>query len=364
MRAVYNSFVVNPGSTSTKLSLFRDGEQTASVTIRHSAEELSRFVRVADQAAFREAHIREFLDVHLSPAAASGARLDAVVGRGGLLRPLASGVYAVNDPMIEDLSAARYGEHASNLGAVLARAVAAGFGCPAFIVDPVVVDELDAASRYSGIPQITRRSIFHALNQKAVARRAAAAMGRRYEECRLIVAHLGGGITVGVHLGGRVVDVNNGLDGDGPFSPERSGSLPAGQLVGLTLELGEAEVRRLVTGGGGLVAYCGTNSVPEILDRIDRGDTTAAGVFEAMVHQISKEIAMHGATLRGAVDRIILTGGMAESRRVTDEIIARVGYLAPVDVYPGEGEMEALAQGALRVLGGEEPAKEYRHEPR
>ncbi|WP_455382388.1 butyrate kinase, partial [Salinispira pacifica] len=261
---------VNPGSTSTKVSLFDDLEEIESKSVHHDATELSRYSCIMDQAAFREDAVRSFLrDISVEPSS-----LAAVIGRGGLMRPIESGVYAVNDAMLADLTSGRFGEHASNLGAVIASRIAADAGCPAYIADPVVVDEMDGVARFSGIPEIERRSIFHALNQKSAAREAARRRGRRYKELNMIVAHLGGGVSVGAHRQGRVVDVNNALDGDGPFAPERSGGLPAGQLVALTLDgsLSREDLKRRITGRGGLVAYCGTNDLAEIERRIDDGD--------------------------------------------------------------------------------------------
>ena len=344
--------VINPGSTSTKLSVFYLNGDLRSATIPHSAEELAPFASVAAQREYRLGLVTDFLGDE-KPA--------AVIGRGGLLAPLSGGVYRVNERMLADLESARYGEHASNLGAVLARAVAGRTGAKAFIADPVVVDELDDISRYSGLPEIERRSIFHALNQKSAARTAAAELGREYEELNLIVAHLGGGVSVGAHRRGRVVDVNNALDGEGPFSPERSGGLPAGQLLDLAAEYRDDEkaLRRLLVGRGGLVAYLGTNDLREVRRRIEAGDEDARLAFDALALQIAKEIASHGATLAGEVDAIILTGGMAHNDELTGEIRRRVAHIAPVHLVPGEREMEALAENAREALAGRRPVQEY-----
>lgn len=349
-RSSYRVLAINPGSTSTKVSIFTDTEESRSESIHHSVDALSSYAHILDQAQFRERAVREFL----SAGAIDPAELSAVIGRGGLMRPIESGVYAVNDAMIEDLTLARFGEHASNLGAIIAARIAADAGCPAYIVDPVVVDELDEVARYSGVPEIERRSIFHALNQKSAAREAARRRGSRYEELNMIVAHLGGGVSVGAHRRGRVVDVNNALDGDGPFAPERSGGLPAGQLVELALSgrMTHAELKRRITGKGGIVAYCGTNDLSEIERRIEAGDRPALRVFEAMIYQISKEIAMHGATFSGNVDLIVLTGGMAWNRRLIDGILNRVSFLAPAEIIPGEREMISLAEAACAALSG------------
>jgi butyrate kinase len=291
----------------------------------------------------------------------NAADLDAVVGRGGLLKPVAGGPYTVNRAMLHDLQTGRYGEHASNLGGVLAWHIAQEAGCRAFIADPVVVDELNELARLSGLPEIRRRSIFHALNQKAAAREVAKKIGKKYTACRFIVAHLGGGISVGAHDRGRVVDVNNALDGDGPFAPERSGGLPAGQLAELCFSgrYSLADIKRKIAGHGGLVAYRGSNSLAGLKAAMTTGRPMARLLYRAMAYQVSKEIAMHGATLKGQVDRIILTGGMARDRSFVGEIKKRVGFLAPVVVVPGEREMAALANSVLAVLQGREKAKNY-----
>ena len=348
---------LNPGSTSTKISFFSGEEETVSEVLRHAVDELAGYSRIIDQAGFRRAAI----DTLLSSNSIDLSNLDAVIGRGGLLRPLESGVYQVSESMVADLAAGKYGEHASNLGAILAQAIADVAGCPAYIADPVVVDEMDGVARLSGLPELPRRSIFHALNQKSAAREAARRLGKEYEEINAIVAHMGGGCSVGAHRHGRIVDVNNALDGEGPFSPERAGTLPAGQLVELALsgKYSHSELKKMLTGRGGLVAYCGTNSLEEIKERISRDDKEAGAVFQAMAYQISKEIASHGATLAGSVDVIVLTGGMAYDEALVNEISQRIGYLAPVEIVPGEREMLSLARAALSVLDGRVSAKEY-----
>lgn len=353
----YRILAINPGSTSTKLSLFRGEEQVAAASISHDDAELRRYPRLWDQLGFRARLVADFL-CSCGPAA---SRLDAAVGRGGLLRPLASGVYAVDGPMLEDLEHARYGEHASNLGAPLASGIALSRGCPAYIADPVVVDEMEEVARLSGLPEMPRRSVFHALNQKSAAREVASRIGRPYEQCRFIVAHLGGGISVGAHCLGRVVDVNNALDGDGPFSPERSGGLPVGALADLagSGSLSPVELRRRLVGGGGLVAYCGTNSLREARAAADRGDANAALAIEAMAYQTAKEIAMHGATLSGRVDRIVLTGGMAQDERFVASIAGRVSFLAPVELVPGEREMLSLVRAGAAALSGAQEILRY-----
>ncbi|MDO9508304.1 MAG: butyrate kinase [Thermovirgaceae bacterium] len=349
---------INPGSTSTKVALFRDAEEIWSDTQRYDIDRIREFSNIPAQEPFRFEEIRKALKKRGTKV--SG--LDAVVGRGGLLRPIPGGTYSVNEPMLEDLRSCRFGSHACNLGAPLAKSIAeeAG-GKPAFIVDPVVVDELMDEARLSGIPEIERRSIFHALSQKAVARRAAVDIGKTYESVNLVVAHMGGGISVGAHLKGRVIDVNNALDGEGPFAPERAGSLPAGELVKFAfsgeMELGD--LMRRIVGGGGLVAHLGTNDLREVERRAREGDQKADLIFRAMAYQVAREIGSRAASLSGDVDAIVLTGGLAFSEAFVKSITERVSFIAPVKVYTGEDEMRALAEGALRVLSGVESALEY-----
>ena len=349
---------LNPGSTSTKVALFEDHTELWSETQRYDTDVIGRFSGVMEQEEFRLEEIRKCLAAH----GATVADLDAVVGRGGLLKPIESGTYEVSDKMLEDLRACTWGAHASNLGAPLAVRLADEGGCgKAYIVDPVVVDEMCPLARYSGLPEIERRSIFHALNQKAVARRAAAELQKPYAECNLVVAHMGGGISVGAHEKGRVIDVNNALDGDGPFSPERAGSLPVGGLVKLAFS-GKYELPQLLkmlTGKGGLVAHLGTNDLREVIRRMDDGDDNARLLFEALAYRMAKEIGASAAALSGEVDIIILTGGLAYNERFTKLISDRVAFIAPVKIYPGEDEMQALVEGAIRVLNGSEEARRY-----
>ncbi|MHB9146075.1 MAG: butyrate kinase [Symbiobacteriia bacterium] len=350
--------VINPGSTSTKLAIFEDLAQAHATTVRHDARVLADYPRVAEQYPFRQHMIRDWLkSIGVEPAS-----LAAAVGRGGVLKPILGGTYRVNHRMLEDLARAQYGEHASNLGARLAWEIAAPEGKPAFIVDPVVVDEMGPLARLSGLPEIPRRSLFHALNQKAVARRAAHDLGRSYEQVNLIVTHMGGGITVGAHLQGHVVDVNNGLDGEGPMSPERAGTAPSIGLVHLcySWRYSLAEITSRLVGRGGLVAYLGTNDALEVEQRIAAGDEQAKLLYEAMAYQVAKEIGRAAAVLRGRLDAIVITGGLARSEGLIASIERRVAFLGRVLVYPGEDELKALAEGALRVLEGEEEAREYR----
>jgi butyrate kinase len=349
--------VINPGSTSTKIAVYEDTTSLFQQTLRHSTEELSPYPHILDQYQFRKNLITTALEEHNIPVSS----LDAIVARGGLLYPLEGGCYRVNERMIQDLKDAVMGEHASNLGALIAKTIGEEINKPAFIVDPVVVDEFEPLARYSGLPELPRKSIFHALNQKAVARRIAKELHTEYTECNVIVAHLGGGISIGAHKHGRVVDVNNALDGDGPFSPERSGGLPVGQLVRLCFSGNYplADVKKMIKGNGGLVAYLGTNDGREVTERIQRGDHKAEEVYKAMAYQVAKEIGAMATVLKGNVDVIVLTGGLAYDTQLVSWIEERVQFIAPIKIVPGEGEMIALLEGALLVLRGEKQAKEY-----
>ncbi|MGI8316211.1 butyrate kinase [Halobacillus mangrovi] len=349
--------VINPGSTSTKIGVFDDEEVVFEKTIRHQPEEVNQYKRIIDQYEFRKNVILSELDkegINIS-------KLSAVCGRGGLLRPIEGGTYEVNDAMLEDLKNGYNGEHASNLGGIIANEIAKGLNIGAYIVDPVVVDELQDLARVSGVPEIPRKSIFHALNQKAVARRAAKDLHMSYRESRLIVTHMGGGITVGAHENGRVIDVNNGLHGDGPFSPERAGTVPAGDLVSLCYsgQYYRDEVMKKLVGQGGLMAYLDTNDAREVEKMVEHGDKKAKLVFDAMAYQIAKEIGSMSAVLQGKVDAIALTGGLAYGKAFVEEISKRVHWIADVLVYPGENELEALNEGTLRILNNEEVPKQY-----
>lgn len=355
--ANYRILVINPGSTSTKIGVFDHDISIYEKNIRHEREELSGFEKTIDQYEFRKKTILESLDTE----GINISKLSAVCGRGGLLRPIEGGTYLVNERMLSDLRAGFTGEHASNLGGILAHEIASGLNIPAYIVDPVVVDELDPVARISGFSLIERKSIFHALNQKAVARRVAKEFGRNYEELNFIVVHMGGGITVGAHKKGRVVDVNNGLHGDGPFSPERAGTVPAGDLVALCYS-GEyflEEIMKKLVGQGGLVGYLDTNDAVAVEKMIENGDEKASIVYSAMAYQVAKEIGSASAVLSGKVDAIILTGGLAYGKEFVKSISERISWIADVIVKPGENELQALAEGALRVLRGEEREKEY-----
>lgn len=349
--------VINPGSTSTKVAVFSSDSRLFEKSLSHSSEELSSFKTVASQYEFR----RDAIMQELRAADFDTAKLTAVVGRGGLLHPIPGGVYRVNDAMKKDLTSAAYGEHASNLGALIAGDIAQPLGIPAFIADPVVVDELSDLARVSGNKHFKRISIFHALNQKAVARRYASEKGERYEELTLIIAHLGGGVSVGLHQGGRVVDVNNALNGEGPFSPERSGTLPTGALAKLCFsgQYSEKQVARLIAGAGGMVSFLGTNDMREVEKRRNAGDTEAALYFDAFIYQVSKAIGALAAAAAGAVDAVIITGGIAYGKNIVEGISKRCSFIAPIVVYPGEGELEALAQAGFAALSGSLEPMEY-----
>jgi len=348
----FKSLIINPGSTSTKIAIFEDENEIYSKTIRHDAEELAEYSSIFSQYQFRkktiiDALIEEKIDMNA---------LDLIMGRGGMLRPLIGGVYIVNAKMLQDLESCEYGEHASSLGAKLALEIGDPLGIPAYIVDPVVLDELEEIARISGIPEIKRKSIFHALNQKAVARKAAKELGSTYEKLNFVVAHLGGGISVGAHEKGRVIDVNNAVDGEGSFSPERSGGVPVGSIVKLCYsgKYTYNEMKKKITGKGGLLAYIGTSDGREVEKRIENGDENARLIYEAMAYQTAKEIGAYATVLKGKVDAIILTGGLLYDKNIKKWLLERIDFIAPIIVYPGEGEMAALAEGGLRILKGEE----------
>ena len=361
---MHRILVINPGSTTTKVALFEGERPVHEETLRHSTAEIRAFEHILDQYDLRLQALLSFMGTHgIVPES-----LSAVVGRGGLLRPIPSGTYGVNERMLgELLRRDKEREHASSLGAPLAYEIASGAGIPAYIVDPVCVDEFDELARVSGLPEIARRSLSHALNLKAIARRAAEDLGSRYEELNLVVIHLGGGISVSAHRRGRMVDVNQALDGTGPFAPERAGGLPVGDVVRMCygqapyqgLALTYDEMFRKLAGEGGLVAHLGTNNAIQVEKRIAAGDEHAQLIYEAMAYQIAKEIGAMAAVLHGQVDAVVLTGGAAHSEMLVDWITERVAWIAPTLVFPGEDEMLAMAQGALRVLMGEESAKEY-----
>lgn len=357
MKNNFNILVINPGSTSTKIAIYKNENIIIQDTIYHSNKSIAPFKDIIDQYDFRLNLILDFLKKQKFDL----TDLDAIVGRGGLLRPLTSGTYKVNKKMLYDLKNAKYGEHASNLGAVLAYNIALNLSIPAYIVDPVVVDEMQEIARISGIPQLPRKSIFHALNQKAVARNAAQDLGKKYEESNMIVVHMGGGISIGIHYQGKVIDVNNALNGEGPFSPERSGTVPVKDLVQLCFsgKYSKNEIIKMIRGKGGIVAYLNTNNVEEVLANIKNGDDKSKIILEAMAYQIAKSIGEGATVLKGKVDAIVLTGGISHSNKVVEMIKDRVSFISLVMVYPGEEEMLSLCQGTLRVLLGKENEKVY-----
>ena len=349
---------INPGSTSTKIAVFEGRSPVFIQTLQHSKEELAQFELITDQFSFRKNLILEQLEDADIPLSS----INVVMGRGGLLKPVESGVFAVNQKMVDDLINCNYGEHASNLGGLIALDIAKTLpNAKAYIVNPVVVDEFDELARLSGHPLLPRRSIFHALNQKAVARDHAKHILKKYEELNLIVVHLGGGITVGAHKKGKVVDVNQGLDGDGPYSPERSGTLPVGDLTRLCFsgEYDLKQVLKMIKGEGGLIAYLGTNDAREVEERAAEGDDYAKLIYDGMAYQVSKEIGAMAAVLDFNVDGILITGGIAHGKYFVNQIISQVHRLAPVHVYPGEDEMKALAMNGQRIINGETQVMEY-----
>ncbi len=348
---------INPGSTSTKIGIFKNTKMILSENISHSTTELSQFDSIMDQKEFRTGLVLDFLDkceVQIS-------KLNAIVGRGGMLTPMKSGTYKVNKEMINFL-VNNLLEHASSLGAILADNIAQRIGVKAFIVDPVVVDEMDPIAKITGIPEIKKISIFHALNQKAAAREAAKRIKKKYRECNFIVAHLGGGITIGIHKKGLVVDVNNGLNGDGPFSPERTGSIPTWSLIewATTGLYSLPELKKKITGKGGVVAHLGTNNMREVKDMVDRGDKKAKEIYMALGYNISKGIGSLAPVVKGKIDAIIITGGLAFDKDLMAMIRNHVKFIAPVIILPGEDELAALSKGGLRVLRGEEKPKIWR----
>ena len=354
---MYRVLTINPGSTSTKIGVYDEEEPIFVRTLYHSADEIKQFPRIADQYAFR----RDTVLNALSEAGIDLNTIHAIVGRGGLLPPVRSGTYKVNQKMVDYLHAPAEREHASNLGALIAQEISLQIDIPAFIVDPVSVDEFEPIARISGLPEIERRSFSHALNLKAAARRAANELKRPYKELNLVVVHMGGGISVSPHRKGRMVDVNQALDGTGPFSPERSGGLPIGDLMRMCYsgKYTYDQMFRKCVGQGGMVAHLGTNDAREVQKRIADGDEHAHLIYEAMAYQIAKEIGAMATVLAGQVDAIVLTGGLAGSEMLMDWIRERVEWIAPVLVLPGEDELLAMAQGALRVLHGEESAHDY-----
>jgi butyrate kinase len=350
--------VINPGSTSTKCAVYKNETALFERNIHHTAGEFEVFSGTMEQKELRMRYIMETIAAHqIKPES-----LDAVVGRGGLVTPLDAGTYLINDTIIRDLSKGTAITHASSLGGIIAAEFGKTYGIPAYLVDPMVVDEMEPRAKLTGIPGIERRSVFHALNSKAIARLCAESMGIIYEDGRFVVAHLGGGITVGAHRYGRVIDVNDAVAGEGPFTPERCGAVPIEPVVEMCFsgQYTEAEFLALCHKRGGMTAYLGTNDIREVEKMIKQGDAHAALVMDSMAYQVAKEIGAMVAVLEGRVDAIILTGGMANSMRFTGAIKQMVDQIAPVKTYPGEHEMTALALGTLRVLRGKEIAAIYK----
>lgn len=352
----FKILAINPGSTSTKVSLFENEAEFFSENIAHSKLELEPYKRVWDQYEFRKKLIKELLEEKgIKPT-----ELSAVVARGGLFRPVVSGTYRVNDLMIEDGRVAFGGEHASNLGVVLAYGLGWDYHLPSFIVDPPSVDEMDNLARFSGLPEIPRKSLFHALNIKATARLSAKDLKKDINDCNIVAVHLGGGISVAAIRKGKVVDCNNALS-TGPFTPERSGTLPMFDFLEWCFSENKTidQIKKKMVGTGGIVAYLNTNNCKEVEERIKKGDKYSKDVYDAMIYQVACEIGTRAVALKGEIDAIVLTGGLANSKYVTEKIEEWVGFLGKIMVYPGQDEMKALALGALRVLRGEEEAKTY-----
>ena len=351
------SLIINPGSTSTKIGIFEDETLLFDETLRHSTEEIASYESIFAQKDFRKNIILDFLksrDFDIKS-------LDFIVGRGGMLKPIPGGTYEVTDALLEDLKVGVQGQHASNLGGILAREIGDSLGVPSYIVDPVVVDEMMDAARYSGCPELPRVSKFHALNQKAVAKRYAKEVGKKYEDLNLIVVHMGGGCSVGPHKNGRVIDIFNALDGDGAFSPERAGAVPPGALIKMCFsgKYSEKEIYKKLVGDGGFNAYLGTNDLRDVDKMVDAGDKKAKEVLDAFILQVAKDIGSMACVLDGKVDQIIVTGGIAYDKMVVAGLKEKCEWIAPFTVYPGEDELLALAQGGLRVMKKEEEAKPY-----
>lgn len=349
-------FVINPGSTSTKLAIFSDDKEVVSENIQHSIQQLKDFDTIYDQFDFRMKCVNEFIEEH----AIDISTLSAVVGRGGLVRPIPCGTYLVNDLMVNDLKEGKEGHHASNLGPALAKAIADIAKIPAYIVDPITVDEMEDVAKITGFPEITRQSRLHTLNHKAVGRKAAAALGSRYEKMNFVICHLGTGISIAAHKQGKIVDMCDAR-GEGPMCGDRAGGINSFLMMEFALsgQLTHDELIKKIYSKSGIVAHLGTKDIREVEKRIQNGDEHAKLILDAMIYQCAKEIGAQSAAISGKVDRVVLTGGMTYSGYITKKLSAMVEFIAPVMVFPGEEEMEALALGALRVLTGEEEAKLY-----
>lgn len=358
MEKNYRVLAINPGSTSTKVGIYEGEKMIYEGVVRHSREELSPYPTIYSQKDMRLELVKKLVENDGDTL----DEMDAFVGRGGIVRPLKSGVYAINDKLVDDLinlpSAQR---HASALGGIIARGFGDAYGKPSFIVDPVTVDERDEIATFTGLPNVKRACIFHCLNQKASARHYCKLNGKKYEEVNVVVAHMGGGISVAAHERGRIIDVTDTMTGEGPFTPERCGAIPAKAIADMIFDEGKTreEINGYIAGKGGLMAYFGTNSALDVENMAKSGDEYAKEVYEAMGYTISKAVGEMAVALKGKVDAVILTGGLAYGKPLTDYITAHVAFIAPVVCYPGEGELSALAAGAIRVLSGEEAAKEY-----
>lgn len=354
-----NILVINPGSTSTKIAVYKNRTQVFLINVKHEQQELAKFEKIANQFEYRKNMILD----ELQKASIDVKTMDIIVGRGGLLKPVKGGAYRVNETMISYIMNPM-GEHESNLGGLIAYTIAnyIGNNTPAIIVDPTCIDEMDEIARISGMPELPRKSFLHALNQRAVARKYAKEIGKKYEDINVIVVHMGGGISAGAHYKGRIIDVNNGLNGDGPMSPERSGGLPVGQLVELCFsgQFTKAEILKKIKGKGGLTAYLGTSDAIEIEKRIADGDENARLIYSAMMYQVSKEVGALSTVLKGEVDGILLTGGLAYGNMVVEQITERIKHLGVVKVFPGEGEMEALAMNGFMALNNEIEVQEFK----
>lgn len=353
-----NILVINPGSTSTKIAVYQNDEMVFDETIRHSNEELEKFATIPEQKNYRYEQVANALKKHNYKL----SDINAVAARGGIIKPISGGVYEINDAMFKDLTESKASMHASCLAGIIGYELAKEYNIKAYIVNPVVVDEMSEVAKISGIPQIERYPVWHALNQKEIARQCAHDLNKSYQECKFIVSHMGGGITVAAHHLGQVIDVNNGIDGDGPFSPERCGGLPVRQVLNL-IKSGECtfeEVESFTNKKGGLVAYCNTNDLRVVEEMIANNDKKAKLVFDAMAYQVAKEIGAMAAVLKGDVDAIILTGGLSYSKDFVKEITNYVKFIADVKVYAGENEIEALVQGVLSVMNNEEQPKIYK----
>ena len=354
MEKTRHILAVNVGSTSTKVAFYRDAESLVQETLTYGAAELAGFKDLREQLPLREAGLRAFIEKN----GIDMKTVDLVISRGGLGRPAPAGAYAIDEAMCEDLMEGRYGKHPSALGPSMAMGLARQYGIPAVVIDPPSTDEFQPLARVSGLPEIERKSAFHALNQKAAARRAAAKLGKRYEDVNLVVAHLGGGITIGAHSRGRVIDCTHGLT-EGPFSPERAGALPTQDLLDLAGRMGPKDLSKRLVGQGGLAAYLGTTDAVKVEAAVKAGDAKAELIYRAMAYQVAKDIGAMAAVLAGDVDAVVLTGGLAHSEMLTGWVERRVKFIAPVFVFPGEDEMEAMAEGALRILRGDETPRKY-----